>query len=142
MGKKVRDLIGDKKTEIYYVTEDDSLTHAVGKMIENHVSCMLVKKGENFAGIVTERDVTRCFTKCSDIYAAKVSDAMSSRIRFVEPEDTLEFAAQVMRTKGIRHLPVFDGDNIIYVLSIRDLAFAEVDELQGEVKILKGYIFS
>ncbi len=47
-----------------------------------------------------------------------------------------------MRTKGFRHLPVFDEGEIIYVLSIRDIAFAEVDELATDVRILTDQVFS
>ncbi len=109
-------------------------------MMHSHVGCMLVKDDDKYKGIVTEHDVTRCLARCENIYEVKVSDIMSHKLRFVEPGDTLEHAAQVMSAKGIRHLPVFDGSQLIYVLSIRNLAFAEIEDLKGEVKVLSDYV--
>jgi acetoin utilization protein AcuB len=38
---------------------------------------------------------------------------------------TLARAHEVMRTRGIRHLPVLDGDRLVGVISQRDLYFIE-----------------
>ena len=140
MGKKVSDIIGAQPRDIHWISPQEKLTSVVSKMVDNHICCMLVKDGDNYTGIVTEHDVTLCLASCDYIYKTKVSYVISHRLRFVEPEDTLEHAGQVMRAKGIRHLPVFDGSSLVYVLSIRDLAFAEIDDLQGEVKVLSDYI--
>ncbi len=140
MSKTVSDIIGTEPMKILWVLPDEKLISVVKKMMHSHVGCMLVQQDDKYMGIVTEHDVTRCLARCENIYEVKVSDIMSHKLRFVEPGDTLEHAAQVMRKKGIRHLPVFDGSQLIYVLSIRDLAFAEVDDLQGEIKVLSDYI--
>lgn len=142
MNKKVSDVIGDATEPIHTISPDDSLVGAVGLMSSKRVGCLLVKEDDKYVGIITERDVTHCCAKCDDIYESKVKDAMTKDLQSVKPDDTLEYAASVMRKQGFRHLPVFKDDTVIYVLSIRDLAFAKVDELQNDIEVLTEHVFS
>ena len=142
MNKVIRDIIGESSVHIHIISPDAALVEAVRMMSENSVGCLIVKKDDNYVGIITERDVTDCCAYCKDVYDSKVRDAMTGKISFVRPDDTLEDAAQIMRKKGFRHLPVFEEDKIIYVLSIRDLAFAKMDELQTDIDILTDQVFS
>ena len=140
MGKTIKDFIVDRPEQVYTASPGDSLKDAVMKMVDSHVGCLVVKDGDSYTGIITERDVMHAMSDCDDVCAINVSKVMSKKIRFIAPDDTLDYAAKVMRDKGIRHLPIFDGKKIINVLSIRDIAFAELDELKDEVNILTDYI--
>lgn len=142
MNKEIRDIIGESSVPIHTISPDADLMDAVKVLSENSVGCLIVRKDDNYVGIITERDVTDCCASCEDVYTSKVKDAMTGKINFVRPDDTLEYATQVMREKGFRHLPVFKEDKIVYVLSIRDLAFAKVDELQTDIDILADQVFS
>ncbi len=142
MNKEIRDIIGEASVHIHTISPEANLIDAVRMMSENSVGCLIVKKNDNYVGIITERDITDCCAYCKDVYDSKVRDAMTGKISFVRPDDTLEYAAHIMREKGFRHLPVFVEDKIIYVLSIRDLAFAKVDELQTDMDILTEQVFS
>jgi CBS domain-containing protein len=46
---------------------------------------------------------------------------MTARPDTIAPDDTIEHAAVLMIHGGYRHLPVVDGDDVVGVLSIRDL---------------------
>ena len=142
MNKLVSDIIGKSSVPIYTVLPEDSLMGAVGLMSSKRVGCLIVKKDDKYVGIITERDITHCCAKCEDVYNSTVKDAMTSNITFVGADDTLEYAALIMRKEGFRHLPVIKGETIVYVLSIRDLAFAKVDELQSDIEVLAEHVFS
>ena len=142
MNKEVRNIIGETPAPIHTISPDANLLDAVGKMSANSIGCLIVKEGDDYVGIITERDVTNCCARCDDVYEAKVHNAMTGKLSFIKADDTLEHAAQIMRKKGFRHLPVFEEDKIIYVLSIRDLAFAKMDELQTDMDILTEHMFS
>lgn len=142
MNKVVSDIIGENAVPIYTVSPEDSLVGAVGLMSSKHVGCLLVKKDGDYVGIITERDVTHCCARCDDFYESTVQDAMTCKLDFVRPDDTLEYAAHFMRKQGFRHLPVFKGDTLVHVLSIRDLAFAKLDELQSDIEVLADHVFS
>ena len=143
MNKEIKDIIGEGTADIQTIEPDANLLDAVGKMSANSIGCLIVKKGDDYVGIITERDVTNCCARCDDVYEAKVHNAMTNKISFIKADDTLEHASQIMRKKGFRHLPVFDDeDKIIYVLSIRDLAFAKMDELQSDMDIIAEHLFT
>ena len=51
----------------------------------------------------------------------KLREIMSSDVEVIHPDDTLQTAAQKMRDRDIGFLPVMDGDELIGVLTDRDL---------------------
>ena len=142
MNKKVRDVMGDSPVSIHTVSPGESVVVAVRRMINNSVGCLIVTNDNEYVGIITERDIARTLAETADMQQVTVDNVMTRMIRFVGPDDTLEHAIQIMRQKGFRHLPVFDKGEIIYVLSIRDIAFAEVDELSADVQILADHVFT
>ncbi len=123
MAKRVSDLIGEEPVTIHAVPAALTLTEAAKKMVKKHVSSLIVKREGKYVGILTERDVTRCAATSKQILKVKVEDEMSTDIEFITPDITLIEAADIMREKDIRHLPVFDGESVIFMLSIRDIAF-------------------
>ena len=46
---------------------------------------------------------------------------MTKRPETIEPDDTTQHAAVLMIHGGFRHLPVVEGDEVVGILSIRDL---------------------
>jgi CBS domain-containing protein len=52
----------------------------------------------------------------------KIKEIMTSDVEIVQTGDTLQTAARKMRDRGVGFLPVFDGDELIGVVTDRDLA--------------------
>ncbi len=51
----------------------------------------------------------------------KLSEIMSRDVEMIQPDDSLQSAAKKMRDRNIGFLPVCDGDELIGVLSDRDI---------------------
>ena len=91
-----------------------------GRMVERNVGAVLVVEGGRLRGIMTERDLMRAVARgLSD--TVTVADCMTADPETIAPDDTIEHAGVLMIHGGFRHLPVVDGDEIVGVLSIRDL---------------------
>jgi len=58
----------------------------------------------------------------------------------VRPDDSLDFAMDLMKQHGFRHLPVCAGDEISGLISMRDLLANAVLEKDGEVQMMRAYI--
>lgn len=56
----------------------------------------------------------------------KLREIMTREVEFVEPNDTLQTAAQKMRDRDIGFLPVYEGDELIGILTDRDLVVRAV----------------
>jgi CBS domain-containing protein len=52
---------------------------------------------------------------------AVVAEYMTTDPETIEPDDTTQHAAVLMIHGGFRHLPVVEGDDVVGILSIRDL---------------------
>jgi CBS domain-containing protein len=100
----------------------------VQRMADRNVGAVLVTKGGRLAGIMTERDLMRGFARGLRDDAV-VGECMTADPETIRPDDTIEHAAVLMIHGGYRHLPVVDGDDVVGVLSMRDLVQVVVQDI-------------
>jgi CBS domain-containing protein len=99
-----------------------TLRAAAAKMAEKNVGAALVEDDEMpVPAIITERDLLLSVGKGDDPDRELVGEHMSEGVVTASPEWSLERAASEMSKRGIRHLVVVDGGDVIGVLSMRDI---------------------
>lgn len=99
-----------------------TLREAAAMMVEKGIGAALVTDDERpVPCIVTERDILNSLGSGQDPDAELVAEHMSEGVVAASPDWSLEHAAAEMSTRGIRHLVVFDGGDLVGVLSIRDI---------------------
>jgi CBS domain-containing protein len=99
-----------------------TLREAAAMMTEKGTGAALVNDDEAPGpGIVTERDILNSLGHGEDPDAERVADHMSDSVIAASPEWSLERAAGEMSRRGIRHLVVYDGSELVGVLSMRDI---------------------
>lgn len=104
-----------------------ALLGVVQRMAERNVGAVLVMEGGRLAGIMTERDLMRAYARGLGDDAV-VGDCTTPHPETISPNDTIEHAAVLMIHGGYRHLPVVDGDDVVGVLSMRDLVQVVVED--------------
>ena len=73
-------------------------------------------------GIVSEVDYARrVVLQGRSSKKTPVKDIMTSNPVTVAPEDTVDDCMRIMTHHHIRHLPVFEGSELVGILSIEDL---------------------
>ena len=87
---------------------------------------LVVDHGGSLTGIVSDRDVLRCFgpqdsPKRSALAAIRVGDLMSKDLVTVRPETPLEQAVTLMVEEGVSSLPVLNGTELVGILTNTDL---------------------
>jgi len=97
------------------------------RMVERNVGAVLVLEEGRLAGIMTERDLMRAVARGLNDDVV-VGECMTADPETIAPDDTIEHAAVLMIHGGYRHLPVVDGDDVVGVLSIRDLVQVVVED--------------
>ncbi len=108
-------------TALSVVTEDMTVKQAAGRMHDQRIGSLLVKKGDDFSGIITETDVVRAVAERDDVTTTSVAHVMSSPILTIEKKLSPHYARDLMANKRIRHLAVINEGKIVGVLSARDL---------------------
>jgi len=138
---KIRDVIKDKGMEFIAVDSHSTVDNAINKMVDRNIGAVLVMEEGRLAGMFTERDVLRCWSKKGEGFSRiHIKDVMTRDILIAEPDDDLDYAMTVMVNKNIRHLPVIEKGQVVSVISIRDMVKAQVSTLQAELHYLKDYI--
>jgi CBS domain-containing protein len=102
------------------VAPEDPLKQVAERMVSRDVGAALVTEGEKLVGIVTERDVLRAVARGIDD-GTRVADLMTPDPETMEPDESTQHAAVLMIHGGFRHLPIMEGDEVVGMLSIRDL---------------------
>ncbi len=99
-----------------------TLRQAATKMVERGTGAALVIDDEYPAPrIITERDLLLSVGAGEDPDAEIVRDHMSDSVIAAAPDWSLERAAAEMSRRGIRHLVIYDGAELVGVLSMRDI---------------------
>jgi CBS domain-containing protein len=99
-----------------------TLRDAAAMMAEKGIGAALVADDETpVPRILTERDILISLGDGEDPDSERVGDHMSDSVIVASPEWSLERAAAEMSRRGIRHLVVYDGPELVGVLSMRDI---------------------
>jgi len=99
-----------------------SLREAARMMTEKRTGAALVEDDQAPGPcIVTERDILTSLGHGQDPDAERVADHMSDTVIAASPDWSLERAAAEMSRRGIRHLVVYDGADLVGMLSMRDI---------------------
>lgn len=116
-------------TRLVHVAPEATVRAAVRRMAEADVGSIVVCDASRLAGIFTERDVLRLAGQSADLDQTRVADAMTRDVATVTPDADILAAARLMGERGIRHLPVVEGENVLGVVGIRDVLGALAEHL-------------
>lgn len=128
--------------EVVIIEKTESVRKAVDLMRAQHVGDVIVVDKSNGAtrpvGILTDRDVViEILAKDVDLEAVNVGDVMSHDLQTVDEDVKLLDATKVMRTKGIRRLPVVDARGaLVGILTADDVIGLIAEQLTDLVGLI------
>src|SRR5918999_202596 len=117
--------------EVYTTSGDTSVAEVVRRMLKGRFGSAVVVDGTWIVGMFTERDVLRAAAAGIDPGTAVVADWMTPEPVTASPDMDAEDAAEIMMTQGFRHLPVVDGNELLGIVSLRDLLRVRIRRASG-----------
>lgn len=127
----------------YSVSADDTVLKALKMMAEEHIGAVLVTEGDKIIGIYTERDyVQKGELEGRKADSTPVREVMTAGMYTVTTDTSVEQCMALMETYHIRHLPVVEKDQLVGMVSIRDVMVAALENRETEIKGLENYILA
>ena len=137
----VRDMIRKKGSEVFTIAPEASVLDALEMMAKHNIGAFLVMSGEDRVGILSERDCSRKVELMGrNAKDTKVSEIMTSDVVTVDCSQPLEECMTLMIDRNIRHLPVYDGKELMGLLSVRDVLKEVIEVQQMMLSELERYI--
>jgi CBS domain-containing protein len=143
--KTVKDILKNKnQKEVWSVQPKATVFEALALMGEKEIGALMVidEKGK-VAGIISERDYARKVIlkgKASRDTAVKDIMTPADQMYTVKPETSVDDCMVLITGKHIRHIPVFDNEKFVGVISIGDIVKSIIAEQETLIEQLSNYI--
>ncbi|QSN63710.1 MULTISPECIES: CBS domain-containing protein [unclassified Caballeronia] len=126
---------------VYTIADTAPVFDAIKLMADKHIGAVIVTRGDEIVGIMTERDYARKVVLMDrSSKDTPVRDIMTSHVRYVRPDQTTDDCMALMTDKRMRHLPVIDNGKLVGMISIGDLVKNIISEQQFTIQQLEYYI--
>jgi signal-transduction protein with cAMP-binding, CBS, and nucleotidyltransferase domain len=104
------------------VESGTSIVNTAKTMRDARIGSLLVKKGNQWVGIITETDIVRrAVANNRNLVEQTVDMIMTTPISTIEGNCMVHEARDLMSKLGVRHLAVTLAGEIVGVISVRDL---------------------
>ena len=121
--------------DVVTVAVDGTVADAAGPMLEFDVGSVVVTRGGNPYGIVTETDVIAAAHETGrPIDAIPLESATSHPLVTIGPDATVRAAVERMREAGIKKLAVVDGIDLVGILTRGDVVDAHPSLVREAVR--------
>ena len=104
------------------IDEDSTVQTAAEIMGKKHIGSLLVTKGKDDIGIITERDIlSKVIAEKQSLDAVKVKDVMSYPVITYDQNSQGEAIIKAMHEQGIRRVFITDEGKIVGIFSTSDI---------------------
>lgn len=142
--KTLQQLVDSKKhKEVISIAPNRPVFDALVILAEYKIGALVVLEDSKLVGIFSERDYAReVILKGRSSKTTQISEVMTNKVLFGNPDDTVEQAMSIMSEKRIRHFPVVEDDKVVGMLSIGDLVKETIAYQRDLIRQLESYIKS
>lgn len=138
----VRKLLEAKEFATNFSVEStQTVLDALKVMAEAHIGAVLVTEKGKIVGIYTERDyLYKGEVMGRAAKDTKIIDVMTPKMVNVTMDTTVEQCMGLMNQYKIRHLPVVENEQLVGLVSMRDVMLAALKNKESEIRGLENYI--
>ncbi|WP_417607822.1 CBS domain-containing protein [Primorskyibacter flagellatus] len=123
---------------------DAALLQAARLLERDHDMLLVCDTDDRMIGVLTKTDAVRQIGICTGASCtAPVIEAMTRDLITVAPTDQLKEAWEMMKTRGLKNIPVVDpAGKPLGVLNARDVLQCLWNEVQQEEDLLFNYVMN
>lgn len=136
----IGEILAHKSVELWRIGPEASVFEAIQLMADKNIGAVLVLRGHELLGVMTERDYTRKVAlKGKSSKETRVEEIVAPPM-VVSRSDTVENCMKLMTNHRVRHLPVMEGNRVVGIVSIGDLVNWIISAQHATISQLEGYI--
>ena len=140
---KVRDVLRTKGSDIWFIGPKATAYEALQTMADKDIGALLVIERGNVVGIFSERDYARkVILKGRSSKETSVEELMTREVYSITPDKPIEECMALMTAMRCRHLPIFENNQLIGIVSIGDVVNAIISEQKITIRDLENYFTS
>ena len=125
------------------INENRSVFEAAKLMTEEFIGALVVTNSTGIRGLLTERDMIKNVVgKGKDPEKVKIKDTITLKPLKVSPSVDAKHCLNLMKEHHCRHLLVYDGEEFVGIVSVRDLVVLLLEEKEELIRQLEKYITS
>jgi hypothetical protein len=102
----IRSVLKHKGGNVWAVPPSASVYDAIAMMGEKQVGALLVIEDAKLVGILSDRDYARKILKGRSSKETPVGEIVTSPVRYVTPQETVDECMRIMTASRVRHLPM------------------------------------
>jgi CBS domain-containing protein len=142
--RSVSTVLTRKGSKIASVSPTTPVAEALQIMADKNIGSVVIMENDRYLGIMTERDYSRkVILKGKNSSDTTVADIMTTDLPSVSPYDTIEHCMELMTSRNIRYMPVFDSNNKLSgIISMSDVVKETILMQKETINHLHDYIHS
>ena len=139
----IRTILQTKGNQVFTPEPQEKLAVVVKQLVYHRCGSLLVCRGEELVGIITERDILRASaTEGYNLETTTVAELMTTDLVTGTLDDSISETMGLLTERRIRHLPILEDGKLAGMISIGDVVKAQYAKLSIENHYLKSYIQS
>jgi CBS domain-containing protein len=108
-------------TKVVSAKPTDKVGKALSMMVRHKIGSIVAVENGKPVGILTERDVSIRTAKGQNVRSMLIKNTMSKDLMTITPSTEVWQAVELMVRKDLRRLPVVEGDNLVGMVTERDI---------------------
>ena len=139
---RIKDALTIKHRTVVSLKDCHTVADAIAKLAASETGALVVTSGGEPSGLFARSDVMRVSADSpgQSFSTIPLKEATAGYPIWIEPEDNIATAIDMMLGKRIEYLPVREGGKVIAILSLQDLVTCHLEALTAEIEHLNDYI--
>ncbi|MDJ0611668.1 MAG: CBS domain-containing protein [Kiloniellales bacterium] len=139
---QVSDILESKGDRVVAMHPEASVCDVAGTLKQEGIGAVLVRgRDGKMLGIVSERDIVReVAEEGAGALSKSAADLMSRSVVTCRPDSSTQELMEKMLAERIRHLPVYEGDELVGIVSIVDVVKGVLGDLKWRQEMLQKQV--